>query len=164
MKNSLFAYVGSFKYDYHKMINDKILKFFKRYKDFIKYHSHIIYFATSSFVSFILDYLLYILFVLVFYSIKLSFALVLANILARILSASFNFFINHRFVFKHKHITKQAVMSYTILAATILAINSCLLTLIANFNFTNVYLLKIIVEITMFFVSWFIQKYYIFNQ
>ena len=119
-------------------------------------------FALVSILSFIIDYLLYIFFILVF---KTTFSKILfSNILARILSAIFNYNLNKKFVFKNKEKNSITLPKYALLATLILTINSVLMLFINRLGLKNLYLLKLIVEMILFLVSYVYQKRFIFTS
>ena len=119
-------------------------------------------FALVSILSFIIDYLLYISFILVF---KTTFSKILfSNVLARILSATFNYNLNKKFVFKNKEKNSITLPKYALLATLILTINSVLMLFINRLGLKNLYLLKLIVEMILFLVSYVCQKRFIFTS
>lgn len=119
-------------------------------------------FALVSILSFIIDYLLYISFILVF---KTTFSKILfSNVLARILSATFNHNLNKKFVFKNKEKNSITLPKYALLATLILTINSVLMLFINRLGLKNLYLLKLIVEMILFLVSYVCQKRFIFTS
>lgn len=118
----------------------------------------IIRFSSVSVVSFFIDYLLFIVLNL------LSNNIVLSNIIARFMSASVNFTLNRRYVFKSKDKIKKELIRYCILAGFILTINTILMKIFAYYLGINRYLVKVVVEIFMFVINYLIQKIYIFGN
>ena len=118
-------------------------------------------FCVSSFSAFLADYLLYSLMVLMLSdSAKM---LLVSNITARIVSASFNYFMNRRFVFDAEKSGKSA-LSYFLLALFILAMNNVVLEILTQKFYINAFAAKIITECIMFTVSWFVQSRLIFRK
>ena len=130
---------------------------FQTLKDSFRIYKQIIKFSLSSIISFIIDYILYTLFVLIFNNISL------ANIIARLISASFNYTVNRNIVFESKRKIKHSLIEYSILAIFILIVNTLLLNLLV-FIGINLFIAKILVEICLFFVSWFVQKNRVFKK
>ncbi len=87
-----------------------------------------------------------------------------SNITARVVSASANFAINKRFVFKNKDNTVKTGAQYFVLAACIMLFNTVLLTLLVDSAGVNRYVAKIFTEITFFIFSWIVQRFVIFKR
>ena len=130
---------------------------FHPFSDSIRIYWDIIKFSCASFVSFIVDYLLYTLFILLTGSLNAS------NIIARVISASFNFTMNKRYVFKNKDKLLPTALKYFALAAFILAANTVILNLLVKFVLPNEFISKIIVEILLFMLSWTVQRTVVFR-
>lgn len=133
----------------------------KIYKLIIKFCAPtLLLFVASSFVSFIVDFLLFSL-LTVF--LKGDQNVWICNVLARIVSATLNYLMNKLVVFKKKGKTAQTFLAYCLLAVGILAANTVILHLLVSFTPINPYGGKVIVEVIMFFVSWFVQRFLIFK-
>lgn len=135
---------------------------FNAFKDSFKIYKEILKFSLSSLLSFILDVILYTIFLNVFSPIRWS--LQLANIIARILSATFNFFVNRNYVFKHKKSLKKAIIHYSSLAIFILTVNTILLSILVNSLLINKIVAKVLVEFTLFILSYIVQRYFVFKN
>ena len=109
-------------------------------------------FALASFMSFIVDYLL---FNLSFY--KIGMTVVAATVAARIISGVFNFMLNKYVVFKGagKYYT---LWRYALLAIGVLVINCALIWLMTDVLHIAAWFAKIIVELTVYFINFFIQS------
>lgn len=130
---------------------DPIKDSFRIYKDILK-------FSGSSLLSFCVDYICFTLFSLITKSIVAS------NICARVISSAFNFGMNKKFVFKNKEGIAKTAAKYFLLAAFILAANTVLLKLLVKYVIHNQYICKIIVEVLLFFISWAVQKSFVFKK
>ena len=86
-----------------------------------------------------------------------------ANILARIISATFNYTMNKKIVFKSNVSVKKSATMYAALAIFILALNTGLLAMITHIGI-SAYIAKIMTEFVMFFVSYSIQHSIIFRK
>ena len=86
------------------------------------------------------------------------------NISARVISASVNFTLNYIFVFRSKKKVWKALLQYAGLAIFILTINTSLVWLLVSKAGMYEVLAKIIVEGTMFIVSWIIQRLFVFRK
>ena len=138
-------------------IDDNASSHFNPFKDSIKIYSQILKFGLSSIMSFLIDYLLYILFNVFLNSITL------ANIFSRAISSTFNYLFNRNIVFKNKDSVLVSSLKYFVLVIFILVFNTLLLNLVVNKINVDKYLAKIIIEFIFFFVSFFIQKKFIFK-
>lgn len=139
-------------------INKNSGSHFNTIKDSILVYKQIFKFVVSSLVSFIIDYLLYSIAVLVTNKVVLS------NIFARIISASINFNINKKIVFNSNNKASGQIIKYILLAIVILILNSIILNLFVYYLSFDKFIAKIIVEILLFVLSWFVQKNIIFNK
>ena len=129
---------------------------FNTIKDSYRVYKEIIKYSLSSIISFIIDYSLFALF-----SIILS--ITLSNIFARIISASINFIINKKIVFKSDKSIIISLIEYALLAIFILVCNTLLLNLLVNIGI-NKFIAKLIVEISLFIISFLVQKTMIFKK
>lgn len=144
--------------------NNNETSHFNPIKDSISIYGQIIKFASSSLMSFAIDYLMFISLVHLTSSWQLAASVTFANVVARLISASFNFSINKRLVFKHKGNLLKGLASYGMLAACILIANTILLTILTSSLGIVPYIAKIMTEVVLFFISYFVQKNIIFKR
>lgn len=125
-------------------------------------------FIASSLISFLVDNGVFagLIFALGFYEISRSSAILVAVVLARIISASVNYFINRRFVFNSTAKKTVSIGKYTVLASIIMLFSylgtlafSCLL----DINGIVITIIKIIVDIVLFLLSYKLQKIWVFK-
>ena len=89
-------------------------------------------------------------------------AVTLASILARAISSVVNFTLNHKVVFKRGQ-SNSAIKYFTLVVVQIV-LSSLLVTVLGNALTTlPISLVKILVDGTLFFVSYFVQKHLIFS-
>ena len=138
-------------------LNDNQSSHFSTIKDSYRIYKEIIRFASSSLTSFLVDYGLYCLLFMI------SGAMVVSSILARMVSASLNYSLNRKFVFKSQEAAIESLPKYITLALCILLGNVILLRGIVSFGI-NAYLAKIITEIMMFVISWSVQRQFVFKK
>jgi putative flippase GtrA len=131
---------------------------FNTLRDSFRVYKEIIKFSASSLICFGVDYGLYSLLTLA------TGSLTLANISARVVSASLNYYINRRHVFKSDHSVLKSGLQYAALAVAILAVNTLLLSLLVDHAGLNRYAAKLLTEAILFMASWFIQRYLIFHK
>lgn len=127
-------------------------------------YKEIIKFASSSLLAFGIDYVLFIVMLRLTSSLELAMSVTLANIVARITSASVNFTMNKRLVFKHKGSVTKGALQYFTLAGGILIGNTVLLNVLTDSLSIAPYIAKILTEITFFSISYIVQRKVIFAQ
>lgn len=110
-------------------------------------------FALASFMSFLVDYFLFNMAVY-----KAGIAVVSATIAARVISGVFNFLLNKYMVFKGagKYYT---LWRYALLAVSVLAVNCGLIWLMTDVLRIAPWFAKILVELTVYFINFFIQSH-----
>ena len=141
------------------------------FKDTMRILFEVLKFSLSSLIGFGVDVSLFALFT---WLAKTYFAdpttdvwqywIISCNIAARIISASVNFTLNYIFVFRSKKKVWKALLQYAGLAIFILTINTSLVWLLVSKVGMYEVLAKIIVEGTMFIVSWIIQRLFVFRK
>jgi len=138
---------------------------FRTIQDSFLIYRDIFKFGGSSFVSFLLDYGLFTFFSLMLSSLGQA-GITAANIGARLISGTVNFLLNRNFVFKSD--AGQSVLSqalrYVLLALGILAVNTFLLSFLTGVLHWNALLSKLLVEVTLFLVSFSVQKLFVFRK
>ncbi|MGI6239871.1 MAG: GtrA family protein [Christensenellales bacterium] len=113
-------------------------------------------FALSSFACFLLDYTL-------FAALGAASAPI-ANIVSRAVSASANYAINKRWVFRHAGGAKQTAARYFALAGAIGLANTFLLAQLTARAGMNRYIAKMITETAFFFINWLMQRHFVFRH
>lgn len=131
-------------------------------KDTYKILIEVIKFSASSLIGFFIDYAVFSLLTLI--PSSWPHWILFCNIFARIVSASINFTINYFLVFRSKEKIWLSVLKYIGLAVFILGCNTLFLWLLVDLASMNPYLAKIIVEVTMFIVSWIVQRLFVFGK
>lgn len=131
---------------------------FHAIKDSWRIYRGILKFSASSFIGFLVDYLLYSLLLMRTGNLHLS------NICARIVSATINYSLNRKLVFRSSVSAIKSALQYTCLATVILAGNTAVLTLLVDWCGVDQMLAKILVEILLFVLSWTVQRCIIFRD
>lgn len=126
-------------------------------KDSIKIYKEILCFCASSLICFFVDYGLFCVIS------AISGSLIVANTLARIISGTLNFSLNRKVVFKSQKDVATSAIKYSVLAVAILIINTFILEILTRMGLTA-YAAKIITELALFVLSYFIQHSYIFKK
>ena len=131
---------------------------FRPVGDSARIYKEILKFSASSLICFGLDYLLFCLFSALTGSVTVS------NISARVFSSAANFELNRRLVFGSKKSAGRSAAQYFGLALFILVCNTLMLNLLVNVTPLGRYAAKLITETAMFFVSWTVQRTFIFSN
>ena len=118
-------------------------------------------FASSSLLSFVLDYCLFLLFSAV--TGNWTWGLLVSNIAARLVSACFNYSLNKYLVFHGGGRTSRDLPQYMLLATGILIGNSVLLHVLTALGLAAP-AAKLITEMTLFAVSFSVQTLVIFRR
>ena len=93
------------------------------------------------------------------------FYVVLATVIARLFSGTVNFLINKFYAFQSTGRVKVELVSYTILFIIKMILSSLIVAYLSTtFTGTSETLIKIIVDVILFFASFYIQDKYIFNE
>lgn len=91
-------------------------------------------------------------------------SLTASNVTARIISASANFTINRKLVFKSEESVRKSAIEYFALAAAVLAGNTFVLSLLTLQAGINQFAAKLLTEILFFVLSWLVQRFIIFRR
>ncbi len=126
-------------------------------------------YLVSSVLSFLLDNGLYrFLFAILFGSMAAEAASAAGQAIARVLSSLFNFTMNDRFVFQNKTAHGKAFLKYYCLCIPQTLISMvCLTALVRALEISSpgfATFVKILVETALFFISYFIQKLWVFKK
>ena len=117
----------------------------------------------SSLLSAVIDISLFHVFSLVLERKYLF--IVLATVLARIISGIVNFSLNRNFVFKSNGRIKKEFLSYLILFVIVMISSSLIVAYLSmKFINTNQTLIKLIVDLGLFIISFTVQDRYIFKE
>ncbi len=145
-------------------INDNASSHFDTIKDSYRIYKEILRFCASSLICFVTDFLIFSLMILLTRDLLVSVSVPLSNIVARVISASLNFYINKKYVFKSKESYAKSAIKYFALAGGILLANTFILTVLVKHVIGNEFISKIIVEVSLFIVSWLVQRFLIFKK
>ncbi len=152
-------------------VNDNAGTHYNPFKDTMKIFFEVLKFSAASFAGFLVDFGLFTLFTWLAKTFFVDpttdawqYWIIGSNISARIISASVNFTLNYIFVFRSKKKVWKALLEYAALAAFVLAVNTTFVWLLTSKAGMYEVLAKIIVEGTMFIVSWIIQRLFVFRK
>ncbi len=126
-------------------------------------------FLLASVSSFLLEFLIFTIINMVSASYDVSAAIRIpaANTIGRVISAVYNYWINHRLVFKSKQKALNTGIKYAALVVVQLACSTALIYTFAHllFDLEGSFLesvVKMVVDSVLFFISFFIQKKLVF--
>ncbi|MCH4015015.1 MAG: GtrA family protein [Solobacterium sp.] len=128
-------------------------------RDSFLIYKNLFKFVFSSFSSFLIDYSLFSLFTL-FFGTEYVLA---ANITARLISATANYEINRKYVFKDRGSHASGALKYACVASAVLVLNTLLLRFFISLNIAA-WFAKIMAEVILFFFSWSMQKMFVFSK
>ena len=144
-------------------IDDNTGSHFNPLKDSYRIYKEILKFSVSSLISFFLDYGLYSMFLGLTSAFSKSISLFVSNVMARVVSGCFNYQVNRNIVFQEQADFGRTSVQYVLLAAGILSGNTLLLEAFVHLGM-NQYIGKLCAEMIFFFISWFVQRTFIFRQ
>ena len=145
-------------------INDNEGSHFRPIRDGLMIYKNIFKFALSSLSSFVVDYIVYALAILFLPTVPTGLRIFLANGLARVTSSIFNYSTNKKLVFKSEDSLVKTGMGYFGLAVGLFVLDTLLIRLFYAVFGMNLLIVKVIVGILLFAVSWTIQKKFIFKE
>ncbi|HSQ97280.1 MAG TPA: bifunctional glycosyltransferase family 2/GtrA family protein [Rickettsiales bacterium] len=137
-------------------IDDNKSSHFNPIKDSAKIYFILFKFILSSASSVIVEYFCFTLYYMIFGNILGS------QIFARTISATFNFLVNKEKVFKSKEFILVPLLKYILLAFSLGAGSYFIIILLVDIFNINVFLAKVIAEVGLFFISFFVQKHIVF--
>lgn len=145
-------------------LEDNRSSHFSAVKDSVRIYGDILKFAASSLLGFCVDYGMFGLMSLLTSGLGTAVAVPLSNITARCVSATVNYTVNRKLVFRSSAGVVRSAAQYFSLAACILAGNTLLLSVLVESLGWNRYVAKLLTELTFFSISWLAQKFWIFRK
>ena len=125
--------------------------------------SYLIKYTISAATSLLLDLVLFYIFTKILVSRFPESYLFISTVIARLISATYNYLVNYKFVFKSNNKHSESLLRYVALASFIMIVSGGLLTFIApEINLISDVSVKFIVDAFLFILSYYIQKKYIF--
>lgn len=139
---------------------------FNPLKDSIKIYSVFGKFLFSSLSSFLIDISLFTFFIFLLKSsnFNLNLYILIATIFSRVLSSIFNFLVNKNIVFKNKGSNINVLLKYFTLFTCQLLASAGLVTFLFELTQINESMLKIIVDMFLFLISFKIQREWVFKN
>ncbi len=121
-------------------------------------------FLISSVSSCVIDLLLFLLFCIIFDSVSIYYVAI-SSVLARIISATYNYLVNYSVVFHSKVSHKKTTLRYILLAFIQMSVSTLAVSLLSSaLPFVFELVIKIPVDLALFFISYLIQKRYVYSK
>lgn len=128
-----------------------------------KINKELILFTLSSLSTSAVDALIYgVLVKTIFNPNKISTGILISTTIARIVSCLLNYIINKEKVFNSYDNSSNTLVKFAIMSIAIMLMSSLLVTILFNLTHIESIIIKVVVDTCLFFVSYGIQKKYIF--
>ena len=137
---------------------------FRTIRDSFRVYKEILKFSASSLASFAIDYGMYALLLAATGAAGIANGLIISNIGARLVSASANYTMNKKLVFRSRTGFAKSAAQYFLLAAFVLVGNTIVLSTLTGTLGINSYAAKLLTEAIFFAISWTVQRYVIFKS
>lgn len=143
-------------------IDDNSSSHFNVISDSIKIYSVFFKYLLVSILSFLIDIVSYAFIIQILMNINFG-AISVASLSARVVSSSFNYLMNRNHVFKSG--SSNSVLRYFMLVICQAALSSLLVYLLTLlFRSGETVIIKILVDSLLFFISFFVQKSFVFRE
>ena len=142
-------------------INDNAASHFNPLLDSIRIYRQILTFSVISLLSTLIDLSAFTILV---YTLKGVDAILVATVIARVISVNFNFLLNKTVVFKSSKQWFDHMIKYYSLAVVQMMSSYFLVKTAHTLLSSNVVFIKILVDLTLFLISYQIQKRLIFRK
>ncbi len=116
-------------------------------------------FALSSLFAALVDYAVFIAVSLIFPGKLLA-----AVVSARVVSSLVNYLVNQNLVFRNRQAARTTLVRYYLLVVAVMLSSYGLIHLLSNVIGINLYVSKLIADISLYFVSFFMQRDYVYRS
>lgn len=129
-------------------------------------YKNILKFSASSLIAFVIDFVMLFVFKAIFgnFALEAKTTLLMAVVSARLVSSFSNYMINKKLVFGERTRNNNTLIKYYLLASGILILNYLILEVLSIRLGMPLGIAKFIAEVTLFFVSYTVQKRFIFKN
>ena len=148
-------------------IDENKTSHFRPIRDSLRVYKFILSYFFSSIISFLLDISVFYIICRLLYSALGGWIETAATVIARTVSSIVNYNINRTKVFDSKQKVKKSIVKYYVLAIPQMLVSAGLVTLISHLLSATPELgtlIKIIVDVILFFVSYRIQQSWVFSD
>ena len=136
---------------------------FRPVRDSLLIYAGILKFAAASFASFVFDFVMFSMLAALFGQQGVV-GVLAANVLARCASATFNFALNSKMVFRSEEPVAKTAPRYATLAVCLLAGNTLALAALTGVLGVPALVAKLLVETASFTASWLLQNRLVFRD
>lgn len=143
-------------------LEDNKSSHFNTVKDSVLIYLNILKYSLSSLVSAIIDITIFTILINLIFG-KASAGILAATVVARFMSGGVNFMLNRHWVFKSKNEKGIEMIKYLTLFCCQMLLSWLLVTILSNLSL-HLTIIKILVDSSLFLISYQIQKKYIFNK
>ena len=129
-------------------------------------YKNILKFSASSLIAFVIDFVMLFVFKAIFgnFALAAGTTLLMAVVSARLVSSFSNYMINKKIVFGERTRNNNTLIKYYLLASGVLILNYLILEVLSIRLGMPLGIAKLIAEVTLFFVSYTVQKRFIFKN
>jgi len=135
---------------------------FNAVRDSVRIYLNILKYSISSLGSAMIDIIAFTILINLIFG-KASAGILAATVVARFMSGGVNFMLNKHWVFKSENGNGIEMIKYLTLFSCQMMLSWILVTGLSNLS-PHLTIIKILVDSTLFFISYQIQKKYIFNK
>lgn len=143
-------------------LEDNKSSHFNAVRDSVLIYLNILKYSLSSLGSAIIDIIAFTVLINLIFG-KASAGILAATVVARFMSGSVNFMLNKHWVFKSENGNGIEMIKYLTLFCCQMMLSWLLVTILSNLSL-HLTIIKILVDSTLFFISYQIQKKHIFNK
>ena len=145
-------------------IEDNKSSHFNPLLDSVRIYALILKYLSSSIGSFVIDLSLFSIVMMILSSYSLEIKISVSTIVSRVISSLFNYFMNYRFVFQSDRTVYHTIKKYYLLALIQMAISMGGVYLLAKQLNINSTVIKVFVDVILFFISFQIQREWVFKN
>ena len=150
-------YIDDNKSSHFNPIKDSFKIYKVMFNQFFKY-------TFSGIFSFLLDVVLFYILVNYIFNLTSNLNIILSVIVSRVISSLVNFTLNKSLVFNCNNFNKSYFIKYYSLCIVQMILSACFTVLLVKTNLLNETIWKIVVDTLLFFISYNIQRKYIFKK
>lgn len=145
-------------------INGNKSSSFKAVRDSFMIYAVILKYISSSLISFLVDIILFSIALLLFKTLPHSVMIFLSTAISRGISSFVNYILNHKFVFATNKTLSKTIAKYYTLCIIQMGVSYALVCFCDNFLTLNTVIIKIIIDTFLFFISFRIQRGWVFKN
>lgn len=138
-------------------IDNNLSSHFRPLRDSLAIYFVLLRHSANALVTAVLDYITFAC------MLALGYSIIIAMIAGRIFAGFFNFYVGRKLVFKSKENVWRQLIGYIALVAALMLISYSSIIIVVTKTNLSPYAAKIIVELAVFFLSFSVQKVFIFT-